>query len=198
MSGSIMDWPSALKRFRRRVGLKQQALADTLGCDQTAVSHWERGVDKPSLGFQRQLIQMMAEEQRTLNDLRLFAAVEKSPNFQVLFDAELRVLAGSDGFWTFYQEVSGRSPDVFNDFGVEENKSAIKAILTSTEGALVVEGEFTAQPKGTSLPVRMKGIGEPVYLSDGTVALRVGGLPIEGRTGDPINFKIFNFDDSCS
>jgi len=51
-----MDWSSSIKRFRRRRGIKQQALANMLGCDQTAVSHWERSLDNPSLAFQRQLI----------------------------------------------------------------------------------------------------------------------------------------------
>ncbi len=57
-----MDWPSAIGKFRRRAGLKQKALAELLDCDQTAISHWERGVDKPSLAFQGRLAALIARD----------------------------------------------------------------------------------------------------------------------------------------
>ncbi len=191
--GSTLDWPSAIRKFRRRAGLKQQVLAEMLGCDQTAISHWERGVDRPSLAFQRRLLEMIARDQRAMDDLRLFAAVERSPGVQVLLDNDLRILAGSNAFWDLMVYV--KSPDVFREFGMEDNKQPIREALDSAAEILVIEAEVTAKPKGANTAVRMRGIGTPVVLSDSTIALRVELLPTDGDVDAPLKSQFVGIDD---
>ena len=198
--GPTLDWPSAIKKFRRRAGLKQQALAEMLGCNQTAVSHWERGVDRPSLAFQRRLLEMIARDQRAMEDLRLFTAVERSPGVQVLLDKDLRVLAGSDSYWETYAYLTDRSPtdrgpDVFREFGTGENKRLAREALDAAEDTLIIEAEITAKPKGANRGIRMRGIGTPVVLSDGTIALRAELLPTDGDVDAPLKAQFVGIDD---
>ena len=194
-NGSTLDWPSAIRKFRRRAGLKQQALAEMLGCDQTAVSHWERGVDKPSLAFQRRLLEMIARDQRAMEDLRLFTAVERSPGVQALLDNDLRILVGSSAFWNIFRHLNDKSPDVFREFGREDNKQLAREALESAAETLVIEGEITAMPKGANRAIRMRGIGTPVVLSDSTIALRIELLPTDGDVDAPLKSQFLGFDD---
>jgi len=195
--GSAFDWPSTIRKCRRRAGLKQQALAEMLGCDQTAISHWERGVDRPSLAFQRRLLEMIARDQRAMEDLRLFTAVERSPGVQALIDADLRILAGSNAFWDFYVHLSDKSPgaDVFREFGREDNKKLAREALGSTAKTLVIEAEVTAKPEGANEAIRMRGIATPVVLSDSTIALRVEMLPTDGDVDAPLKSLFVGIDD---
>ena len=193
--GSTLDWPSAIRKFRRRTGLKQQALAEMLDCDQTAISHWERGVDRPSLAFQRRLLAMIARDQRSLEDLRLFTAVERSPGVQALLDNELRILAGSSALWDIFRHLNDNSPDVFREFGGEDNKQLAREALDSAAETLVIEGEITAKPKGANRAIRLRGIGTPVVLSDSTIALRVELLPTDGDVDAPLKSQFVGFDD---
>lgn len=193
--GSTLNWRSAIGKLCRRTGLKQQALAEILGCDQTTVSHWERGVDKPSLAFQRRLLAMIARDQRSLEDLRLFTAVERSPGVQTLLDNDLRILAGSSAFWDIFRHLNDKSPDVFREFGGEDNKQLARDALDSAAEILVIEGEITAKPKGANRAIRMRGIGTPVVLSDSTIALRVELLPADGDVDAPLKSQFVGFDD---
>ena len=193
--GSTLDWPSAIRKFRRRLGLKQRALAEMLGCDQTAFSHWERGVDRPSLAFQRRLLEMIARDQRAMEDLRLFAAVKRSPGVQALLDHDLRILAGSSAFWDFYVHLNDKNPDVFREFGREDNKQLAREALDSAAETVVIEAEVTAKPKGANRALRMRGIATPVVLSDSTIALRVELLPTEGDVDAPLKSQFVGIDD---
>ncbi|MEX0319659.1 MAG: helix-turn-helix domain-containing protein [Ruegeria sp.] len=49
-----------LRRLRRSVGLKQSALADLLSVDQTTVSRWENGVQRPAPDLQRSVFKTLA------------------------------------------------------------------------------------------------------------------------------------------
>jgi len=182
-----MDWSSSIKRFRHRRGLKQEALAYMLGCDQTAVSHWERDLDNPSLAFQRQLIQLMAEDERTVDDLRLIASIQKSPSIQALLNDRLQVISGSNGFWDFYKHISGPDPDILHDFGVEDNRKLLNNIFERADDTLIVESEFTAHPKGVNKGIRMKGIAITTRLSDGSLALRMEISPTSGDADGSID-----------
>ncbi|MBI3451767.1 MAG: helix-turn-helix transcriptional regulator [Rhodospirillales bacterium] len=54
-NGTPADWGSQIRRFRRQRALKQMALADYLGVDQTTISRWESGQHIPDLAMQRRL-----------------------------------------------------------------------------------------------------------------------------------------------
>ncbi len=88
-----MDWPSAIRKFRRRAGLKQQSLADMLGCDQTAISHWERGVDKPSLALQCRLAALIARDRRAFWDFYVHLDDKSSTVFREFGRADNKQLA---------------------------------------------------------------------------------------------------------
>jgi DNA-binding XRE family transcriptional regulator len=36
-------WNAAFKRLREQAGLSQEQLAEAIGCDRSAISHWESG-----------------------------------------------------------------------------------------------------------------------------------------------------------
>ena len=190
-----MDWPSAIRKFRRRAGLKQQALADMLDCDQTAISQWERGVNKPSLAFQSRLLELIALDQRAMQDLRLFTAVERSPGIQALLDDDLRILTGSSDFWDFFNHLNEINPDVFRDFGREDNKRLVREALDSAAETVVIEAEATAKPKGAKRAMRIRGILTPVFLSDGGIALRVEFLSTDGDVDAPLKSQFVGIDD---
>jgi transcriptional regulator with XRE-family HTH domain len=191
-----MEWSDAIRRLRRRAGLKQQALAQLLGCDQTTVSHWERGVDRPSLAFQRRLLEMIAEEEHSIEDLRIFYAVDRSVGNQVLFDTDLRVLAASDRFWDGYAYLGEeRTADVFRELGREDNKRLARRVLASAEDTVIFEAEITSHPKGSSRATRMCAIGAPFMLSDGSIVLRVELRPTTGDVSAPLKWRIVKIAD---
>lgn len=45
----------ALKELRKKAGLRQEDVANRLNVDQSAVSHWETGVFKPSRKYHKAL-----------------------------------------------------------------------------------------------------------------------------------------------
>lgn len=53
--------PTELQELRLIVGLTQQEVADELGISRTTISHWESGVQSPSLNQARDLIAVYAE-----------------------------------------------------------------------------------------------------------------------------------------
>lgn len=169
----MMDWPDSIRSYRQRHGLKQQALAELLHCDQTAISHWERGLSKPSLASQRKLIRMIAEDERGREDIRLIESVERSPGLSALFDTKLRVLAGSARFWRIYEDLDAHNPDTFLAFGNEENHGLIRAAFSDIDAALVFEGEINVRPNGSAENTRMSAVASPVKLSDDSYALRI-------------------------
>ena len=89
-----MDWQQALKDYRRRHGLTQAALAESLNVDPTTVSGWERGRDQPALGIQRRLralvMQPTSDVERTL-----MALIDASATIVVLYDAKYRIVYSS-------------------------------------------------------------------------------------------------------
>ena len=199
-----MDWPSAIKKFRRRAGLKQQALAEMLGCNQTAVSHWERGVDRPSLAFQRRLLEMIARDQRAVEDLRLFTTIERSSSMQVIFDNDLRILTCSNSFWNLVSDLYAKSPlnksvdfdpDMIRKFGEEGNKQLMLEAFDSADGTVVLELEMPVGGEEGNRVMRIRGFATPVILSDSTIALRVEVEPTDGDIDAPIESKFVGIDD---
>ncbi len=190
-----LDWPSAIGKFRRRAGLKQKAMAELLDCDQTAISHRERGVDKPSLTFQSRLAALFARDQRAMEDLRLFTAVERSPGIQALLGDDLRILAGSSAFWDFYVHLDDKSSTVFREFGREDNKQLAREAFSSAAETVVIEAEITVKPEGANKAIRLRGLATPVVLLDGTIALRVELLPIDCDVDAPLKSRFLGIDD---
>ena len=89
-----MDWPQALRDYRRRNGLTQAALAEVLNIDPTTVSRWERGRDKPALGILRRLRSLvMPRASDVVRALRVL--IDTSDAIVVLCDRSYRLLYSS-------------------------------------------------------------------------------------------------------
>jgi transcriptional regulator with XRE-family HTH domain len=92
--GSAMDWPHALKEYRRRHGLTQAAFAERLNVDNTTVSRWERGRDQPSLSVQKTLRQMVLPAMPILGRA-LADMIDTTGDIAVLMDRNYRLLRAS-------------------------------------------------------------------------------------------------------
>jgi transcriptional regulator with XRE-family HTH domain len=89
-----MDWPKALRDYRRRHGLTQAALAEALGVDPTTVSRWERGRDQPALGIARRLTSLVVPHTSDV-ERALKVLIDTSNTIVVLYDNKYRVLWSS-------------------------------------------------------------------------------------------------------
>ncbi len=138
---------------------------------------------------------MIARDQRAMEDLRLIAAVERSPGLHVLLDKDLRILAGSNAFWDLFRHINEKSSEVFHEFGREDNKQLARDALNSETETLVIEAEITAKPKGANVAVRMRGIATPIILSDSTIALRIELLPTDGDVDAPLKSQFVGISD---
>lgn len=89
-----MDWPQALKNYRRRHALTQAGFAEILNVDPTTVSRWERGRDEPALGIQRRLRSLVIPRTSDVERaLRLL--IDSSDAIAVLFDTKYRLVHSS-------------------------------------------------------------------------------------------------------
>lgn len=92
----LPDFGPRLKRLRRAHGIKQAALADMAGVDQTTVSRWEAGRILPSARMQRDVLRMVGGA--TGADAALRRLVEHSADcLHLVDDASHRCLAYSRG-----------------------------------------------------------------------------------------------------
>src|SRR5262249_23272426 len=89
-----MDWPQAIRDYRRRHRLTQAALAEILNVDPTTVSRWERGRDQPALGILRRLRSLVIPSTSNV-ERALRALVDTSNAIAVLFDDSYRLLHSS-------------------------------------------------------------------------------------------------------
>lgn len=89
-----MDWPEALRDYRRRHGLTQAVLAETLGVDPTTVSRWERGRDRPALGIVRRLTSLVVPHTSDV-ERALKALIDTADTIVVLYDCKYRMLRSS-------------------------------------------------------------------------------------------------------
>lgn len=62
-----MDLIDELKSLRAKKGVSQSTVAEAIGCNQGAVSHWERGEAKPS-GSARKSLEAFVEQMRSMPD----------------------------------------------------------------------------------------------------------------------------------
>lgn len=54
---------TAIKNWRKSLGIKQAALAQMVGVSQTAVSRWENGLDKPSVDHSIRIREIIAQDE---------------------------------------------------------------------------------------------------------------------------------------
>ncbi|MEH6650798.1 MAG: helix-turn-helix transcriptional regulator [Motiliproteus sp.] len=102
----MADWPLLIRAYRKEHGLKQTVLAYMLNVDQTTVSRWERGKDRPSVVIQKRLRDLFCSEQ----DAALSAVsrtVRFAPGRAAIMLPGTRIVEISDGYFDLFQ--AGRS-----------------------------------------------------------------------------------------
>jgi DNA-binding XRE family transcriptional regulator len=91
---SHTDWKTLIKDYRVRNALTQATLAEMLGVDPTTVSRWERGRDKPELGVQRRLRDMMYRGDDGA-ERALVRLIDECGSDSVLIDDQWRIVRTS-------------------------------------------------------------------------------------------------------
>lgn len=116
----MMNWPRIIKDLRRSRGLKQAALAEMLGVTQPAISHWERGIDEPTVALQTRIRDLLVYDANPQEAL-LQSAVRHSPNMSLLmpdlFILESSAQVAADVYRLTPEEVKGT--DTLGLFGDE-------------------------------------------------------------------------------
>ena len=89
-----MYWSRTIKDLRRSRCWKQTALAEVLGVSQSAISHWERGAEEPSIAMQGRIKSMLTKASPE-SDRALLTAARYSPNLG-LVNTDLILVAVSE------------------------------------------------------------------------------------------------------
>jgi transcriptional regulator with XRE-family HTH domain len=80
-----MDWAQRTKLLRRRLFLKQAALAEALNVDQSAISRWEQGHDRPNVRARKMMLDMWSNAAPApADDARLRARVRLSESLVLI------------------------------------------------------------------------------------------------------------------
>ncbi len=96
MLGPGVNWAHEIKAFRIRNSMKQGTLADLVGVQTATISRWERGRDKPSLGYQKVLAKLIMTAP-SIGALGLLDVIETTSDIAVLMDREFRIVGASPG-----------------------------------------------------------------------------------------------------
>jgi transcriptional regulator with XRE-family HTH domain len=86
------DWPTLIRGYRERHGLKQQAFADEMGVDRITVYRWEKGLIEPSLEHREKLLSKASASVGEGVVRGLINFIDNLDGFATLLDAEFRVL----------------------------------------------------------------------------------------------------------
>lgn len=89
----MSNWPSEIKRYRKRNGIKQEAFAEMMSVDQATVSRWENGRLEPSLMNQRLIHDLIYQGSRS--DRALFSFIEHMPCISAIFDEDGEAIVAS-------------------------------------------------------------------------------------------------------
>lgn len=121
---SMLDdfhWPGQIQGYRRRYGLSQAALADTLGVHQRTVSRWERAEDMPGPAMRRILRDLIRRGQGARRDQALAMRVRNSCWPQTLLtEGAIFIEANAAALKEArlpYDDLRGRS--IYGSFGEE-------------------------------------------------------------------------------
>lgn len=88
-----MNWPKLLRAYRTTRGLKQSALATTLGVHQATISRWENGIEQPTRAMQKRLRDLIYRgDHASLMQRNLFNSQVAIAELQ---DADARILHAS-------------------------------------------------------------------------------------------------------
>lgn len=95
-----------LKDWRKAHGIKQESLAAILGVSQSAISHWENGLDIPHRRLVGRIVDMITDASKD----RLFVdrlAIQQTDTIRACFDLDgVKLVTGSNGLAKAWPEFS--------------------------------------------------------------------------------------------
>ena len=92
----MVDWKETVKLIRRRLYLKQAALADMIGVDQSAVSRWEAGAGEPNVRAQAALRDLLMRAEMNSSQLAQLKLQVRLSEGLILLDKHARFQEGSN------------------------------------------------------------------------------------------------------
>ena len=171
MSVSPTPWPRLVRALRRRQGLSQQALADRLGVDQTAVSRWERGLDEPRLALRRRLLDLQRKTDAGRQDAVVRARVRSAfwPSSLVGPGAVFLEINQPAVAEAGMRPTDLRGRPIYGLFG-----PAVDAVTERWEAAGIFRGDLAMTISVNTLegpggPVHIRTMDTPHFTSDGEI-----------------------------
>ena len=99
------DWAELSREYRRRRGLKQQAVAQDLNVDQSTISRWERGEGEPSLNAKHVILNTLLDAGLALADQSMQFLLEQSGSTVAVWDRDAVLQSCSRRFEREIREV---------------------------------------------------------------------------------------------
>lgn len=129
-----MDWSLALRTYRARNGLKQEALADLLHISQAYVSRLESGKLEPKDGLEHKIRSLISNPgQRDVLDFVL-NSVRVSPHISIVLavrDDRLSYIALSDGFRQHPQFKEVGEGDTLTPEFIEQGEDLLRELIAT-------------------------------------------------------------------
>lgn len=92
------DWAELCRAYRQRHGLKQAAMAQDFGVDQSQVSRWERGLREPSLRVKQAILNEMLDTGQAGPDHTMRLMLEQSGSAVAVWSRDGTLLGASPRF----------------------------------------------------------------------------------------------------
>lgn len=101
------NWSELCREYRRRLGLKQEAMAQDFGVDQSLVSRWERGTREPPLNVKRLIHNALIADGGAAIDQSLQMLLSLSGSAVAIWDSDGVLHGTSPRFATEMREATG-------------------------------------------------------------------------------------------
>ncbi len=180
------DWAEALRSFRQRNNLKQEAAASLLGVSQAYVSKVENGAVQPSEALLKRfaLLNRQPEHRPTIGLYK--AAVRHSPWLMCLFslrDGKAFLEQASRAFFSAGHPFDQVGSTGFADFSIfdEEGAKAMKSLITAGafEGKFgLIEVVWSSAPRKDHDAVYYRTVYSPLRTDQNEWLLQCSVVPI--------------------
>lgn len=174
-AGTLADWPSQIRRFRRVRAFKQTALAEMVGVDQATVSRWESGRITPEPDMQRRLLGLMRSV--VADEYQLRHAAEAAMGEVVLSDEDHVIRAASASYCAAHGVTQSVIIGMSGRPLYREEAEQIRQLAHDSGFYRGDIASLTMVARGNSLcgrrhDIRVKAVWVPTRLLDGTILLR--------------------------
>ncbi len=194
----MSDWSILLKSYRREKGLKQEALAYILNVDQTTISRWERGKDKPSLAIEKRLRDLFWKKEDSALDAAI-RMVRSSPLRATIVLPGTRIVEVSDPYTDYHglsrQVMKGNLLREFLGDGFYEKFMVPVGEIGIYSGDVArVEYIASVRKKDGSQGYSYSSV-VPIFGSSGTYAVSQSQFVTQSFAQDRPGMKVYRFDE---